>query len=424
MSNKNVGKKAQQIKLIFGEGKRPFTRFHTEALMEELGLELHAVAVSAGKILIEQFLAAEGESLAGPRHDQTTEVDRWGHQRGYAMVGGQKVPIERPRYRSKVSNQEVVLDSYRRFQQQDERTRAVFRRMLAGVSCRHYGEAIEQFSEGYGISKSVVNREMIEGTSKALQSLLERRFDDFPLCVLLMDGIHLGETVFVVALGVDVEGNKRILGFREGSTENSEVCTALLADLVGRGLKTDRTILAILDGAKALRSAVRKVFGQRGLVQRCQFHKEQNVLRHLPERHQPIFRQKIRACYKMQSHQEAERALQALIKELTLINHSASDSLAEGLEETLTLHTLGLPALLHRSFCTTNMIESAFSNNRALMHNVKRWRDSQQKHRWLATTLIHGEKKFRKVRGAKAMPMLVNALGSRCETLDFKTLVA
>lgn len=425
MSKKNIQKNRTQIKLVFGEGKRQFPDFDPKALMEEMGLELNAIAVSSGLILMREIMAREEELLAGKRYEQKTEIDRWGNQPGYVILGGQKVPVERPRLRTK-QKKEVVLDSYCCFHQKDERTQAVFQRMLAGVSCRDYPETIERFSEGYGISKSVINREMIQATGKQLDELLKRKFDQFELCVLLIDGIYLGDTVFIVALGVDLTGNKRLLGFREGSTENAEVCKALLNQLVENGLKTDRTILAVLDGAKALRSAVRRVFGSKTPIQRCQLHKVRNVLKHLPDRYHAEFERKMQAAYKMRSYDDAERALKAIIKELTLLNHSAADSLGEGMEETLTLHQLGLPAMLRISLSSTNIIESTFARNRTLMRNVKRWKDSAQKGRWLAATLLHGEKKFRKIKGCTSMPLLVNELAQikQTEGLDSNDLVA
>ena len=425
MSKSNIGKKGKQIKMVYGSGERDFKRFDLEAIAEEVGLELEAVAVSSGLLVMRKIMAREEECLAGKRHDQTTAIDRWGSQAGYVHLAGQKVPISRPRLRTK-ENKEVVLESYRRFQEQDERTQAVYRRLVCGVSCRNYPEAIEEFREGYGISKSVVSREMVEATAAQLQLLLERDLSQFELCVLFIDGIKFDETVFLVALGVDVAGKKQVMGFREGSSERAEVCSALLDDLARRGIRTDRTILTVLDGAKALRSAVRTMWGKTSPIQRCQIHKLRNVMSHLPDKYHPEFTRKMQAAYKMRTHGDAKRALETIIKELTFINHDASESLAEGLEETLAIHALDLPAVLRTSFASTNMIESTFARSRSTMRNVKRWKNSLQKHRWLAATLREGEKKFRKLKGYRSLPLLVNALRliDQQNALDPQQLVA
>jgi len=409
MSKENVQKKGKQIKLVFGEGTREFKRFDVDAIAEELGLEMESLMMSSGLLMMRQIMAREEEFLAGKRHNQTSEVDRWGRQKGYVVLGGQKVPTKRPRLRNK-QNQEVVLESYRRFQCRDDRTEAVYRRMVHGVSCRNYPETIEQFAKGYGISKSVVSREMVEATQEQLEALLERDLSSFELCVLFIDGVWLGDTVFLVALGVDVAGKKQVMGFREGGSENTEVCTGLLEDLVKRGIRTDNTILAVLDGAKALRSGVRRVFGERTPIQRCQIHKLRNVVRHLPDRYHGEFTRKIQAAYKMRTYADAKRALETIIKELNFINHSAAASLAEGLEESITVHRMDVPEGLRKSFYSTNIIESTFSRNQAVMKNVKRWQNSSQKHRWLAATLHEGEIKYRKLHGYRSMPLVVSAL--------------
>ena len=339
MNKGKIQKKGSQIKIVYRDESTSTEGFSIESLIEELGLELQAMATSAGVLVINSIMGTEQDHLAGKRYDQTTEVDRWGRQPGYVMLGGQKVSVDRPRLRKK-DGKEVVLESYQRFQQDDERTRAVFQRMVAGISCRNYPETIETIRDGYGISKSVVNREMVEATSEQLKLLMERDLSTFDLCVLIVDGVRLGESMFIVALGVDVVGKKQVMGFREGPTENAEVCIKLFEDMVGRGIKTDTAILALLDGSKALHSAVKRFFGSGTPIQRCQFHKRENVKSHLPKKYHAEFGRKIQAAYKMNRYDDAKRALQGVIKELTFLNHSAAESLAEGLEETLTVHRL------------------------------------------------------------------------------------
>jgi transposase-like protein len=228
--------------------------------------------------------------------------------------------------------------------------------------------------------------------------------------VLVIDGVHVGETVHIVALGVETSGKKHILGVRQGSTENSQVCTELFEDLVQRGLQTERPMLVIIDGSKALRSAVDRFFGNRAVVQRCQVHKRRNVLYHLPDRYHAEYKRKIQSAYSMTSYEDAKSALKRTIEQLERINESAALSLEEGLEETLAVHRLQLPEILRKSFSTSNMIESAFSQGSTVMRNVKRWSNNNQIQRWVATSLLQSENKFRRIRGFKSMSVLVTSL--------------
>lgn len=407
MTKAKVQNNRQQVKLVFGGATEG--GFDLDQLVEQLELEYEALATSAGVLIMNEIMREETEYLAGKRYDRTTGIDRWGKQRGYVVVGGQKAPVEHPRLRDK-DGKEVHLSSYERFQDADRRTQAVFERLVCGLSCRNYPRAIETIQEGYGISKSVVNREMVEATGKQLKALCERDLSEFQLCVLVIDGVKLRESVHLVALGVERTGKKSILGFREGSTENADVCVRLFEDMVARGLNTNVPVLVVIDGSKALRSAVGRFFGDGASVQRCHVHKRRNVKQHLPDKYHAEYDRKMQAAYKMMSYTDAKQALESVVRELDRLNPDAAASLREGLEETLTLHRLELPALLRSSFSSTNLIESAFSRGRSVMHNVKRWMNSEQKHRWIATALLEAEKKFHKVRGYKSMAALVNAL--------------
>jgi transposase-like protein len=407
MNKNKVAKQTKQIKLRFniGEGDR----FNIEEIIEEVGLQYQALAVSAGALVMQAIMEAERDHLSGQRYAHNTAIDRWGRDKGYIVVGGQKVRVQRPRLRDK-QKQEIKLSSYQRFQQEDERTQAVFTHLVSGMSCRAYGQVIERVQEGYGLSKSVVNRQMVEATAEQLKSLCERDLSGMDVCVLVIDGVHIAKTVQVVALGVDANGSKHIMGFREGATENSRVCVELLEDMVKRGLNSDRSTLVVIDGSKALRSAVERFFGKRAQVQRCQIHKRRNVVDHLPRQYHAEYERKIKAAYAMNSYADARRVLENVIGQLERINESAARSLEEGLEETLTLHRLGVPDVLRKSFSSTNLIESTFSQGASVMGNVKRWRDSNQIQRWTATALLETEKRFRKVKGFRSMAVLIAAL--------------
>lgn len=381
-------------------------------LLAQLGFDLQAFATQAGLVILKALIDAEAEQLAGPRYAHQTEIDRWGHQLGYVRMNGQKLAVERPRLRNKKTGREEPLATYRAFQQPESQRDTVYQRMIGGLSTRRYEQTVEQVAEGYGVSRSAVSRQMVTATAAKLKQLYERDLSNFDVCVLLIDAVRVGGAVYTVVVGLDGNGVKQVLGFREGATENTVVVTELLAELIERGLPNDRKrgLLVVVDGSKALAKAVRSTFGNRVAIQRCQVHKLWNVLEHLPEAHHAEYRRKIRAAYAMSSEAEARRALERIVKELDRINTSAATSLREGMEETLTVHRLGLPAALRQCLRTTNMIESLFSQSRHLMKNVRRWRTSQQRQRWVATVLLEAEGKFRRIKGYKEMSILIEAL--------------
>jgi len=408
MSQDKVDKKNAQVKLVFGDVPQP--GFSLERLMEELGLEFHAFATSAGVLLMKKIMEAEEELLAGKRQSHGTEINRWGKEPGSVMLGGQKVHLERQRLRRR-DGKEVKLESYERFRSNGDRARAVYERLLHGLSSRTYAQTVEAVAEGYGVSKSVVNREMVEATSKDLQWLCERDLSNLDIWVLVIDGVKVGNTTQIVALGVDFTGEKRFLGFREGSTENGRVCLDLLHDLVKRNLKMDHPMIVVIDGSRALRSAVDEFFGDRAHVHRCHKHKRENVKKYLPDQYHAEYDRKIQAAWAMTNYDDAKCALRAVVRELQRINLPAAESLEEGFEETLTLHRLSIPPVLRVSFRTTNLIESSFSRVRTVMRNVKRWRSrTNQTQRWTATALLEAEKRFRKVKGYKSMSVLSSNL--------------
>lgn len=412
MSTRNVMKSNPQVKL-FLDPALLHNGFEIEALLNEMRIEMNAIAVSAGTVLLLQLLEAEVAQMVGDRYSRDGDFYTWGKQKGYLYVGGQKVGIERPRIRSGgPQSKEVIPSTYTRFQDRSERAIRVFREALASVSCRKYPEAIEKVRAGYGVSKSVVSRELVAATAAQLDALCARSLADFDLAVLMIDGIDLAGTMFIAALGIDHAGNKRILGFLDGATENSTVCIRMLEDLCDRGLRLDHPFLAVLDGSKALAKAVRAVGGQHVVIQRCQVHKIRNVLSHLPNTYHVHFDRKIRVAYGMTAYSEAKKALEAIVRELRNISMSAARSLEEGLEETLTVHRLCLPESLRKSFSSTNIIESAYSRSRHVMRNVKRWKSTMHKSRWIATALLQTEKSFRRIKGHLDMPVLKAALAA------------
>lgn len=419
MNKKKVVKESNQIKLYLDPGLLA-TGFNIEDMLREVQMEVNALGVSLGTMLMQKFISAEVAELIGERYGR--EDDKcytWGKQDGYVSLGGQKVHIERSRVRrGRGKGEEVVPKSYIQFQREDDRTRRVFATMLANVSCRNYGKAIETVEQGYGISKSAVSREMVKTTKEQLSQLCERRLDGVEMLVLIIDGIRVDDTIFIAALAIDTKGVKHLLGFAEGPTENTDVCKELLENLKDRGLRTDQYLLALLDGSKALRRAVKDLWGKRVLIHRCQEHKLRNVLSHLPKKYHPEIRQKLRSAYKMNDYAKALEALQALLRYLERINESAAGSLKEGMEETLSIHRLGLPEVLRRSLVSTNIIESAYSRHRDVTHNVKRWISGEQKRRWVATALVEAERSFNRIQGYRSMSVLATALERELTKID------
>ena len=261
MSTRNVMKSNPQVKLFLDPALLNNV-FEIEALLNEMRIEMNAIAVSAGTVLLLQLLEAEVSQLVGGRYSRDGDLYTWGKQKGYLYVGGQKVGIERPRVRTGgPQSKEVIPSTYTQFQDRSERAIRVFREALASVSCRKYSEAIEKVRAGYGVSKSVVSREIVAATAAQLDALYARSLEDFDLAVLMIDGIDLAGTMFIAALGIDHAGNKRILGFLDGATENSTVCIRMLEDFCERGLRLDHPFLVVPDGSEALAKAVRSVGG-------------------------------------------------------------------------------------------------------------------------------------------------------------------
>jgi transposase-like protein len=294
--------------------------------------------------------------------------------------------------------------------------------MVAGLSTRNYRRAVESVLEGYGIEKSSVSRQFVAASSNQLRVLCERRLEDLNLVVLMIDGIHFGGQVLVVALGISEGGEKHVLGVWQGATENTTVVKGLLEDLLDRGLNRTRRYLVVMDGSKALRAGVERVFGDQVEVQRCQIHKRRNVKEYLPENCQKDYDRRMRNAYAMNNYVDAKEALEKIFRQLERINPSAARSLEEGLEETLTVHRLGIGGVLRRKLATTNPIESCLSTVQRVARNVKRWREGDQPLRWTATGLLEAEKKFRRIKGYQEILLLKERLNpSRIQQKEVRT---
>ena len=382
--------------------------------------EFLELMVRSGLRVLDAMLEEDRTALCGPRYAHTAvrHASRAGTVPSEVVLGGRKVGIQRPRVRA--GGREVPLPTVQTLAQTDPLNRRVVEQMLVGVATRQYARSLEPLPAGVvsrGTSKSSVSRRFVAKTTAQLRAWQSAPLDGLDLVALLLDGVHIGEHCLVVALGIAADGQKHALGLWEGATENAAVCQSLLANLQSRGLRTDRSLLVILDGALALHKAVRAVFGEAALIQRCQVHKLRNILDHLPERQRPWVQAIVRRAYQASDVQTATRLLTELAKRLEDDYPSAAGSVREGLDETLTVLTLHLSTRLQRSLATTNAAESLLSRTRHVKRNVKRWRGGQMMLRWVAAGVLEAVKGFRRLKGCTDMPRLVTALRARDQRL-------
>jgi transposase-like protein len=400
-----------------------------EALGELVGAAkegLLALSVGVGLGVMAELMAEEVDEVVGPRgkHDPDRTAVRHGREAGEVTLGGRRVGVQRPRVRTADGGEEVGLETYRHFADRDPLTRLVLEQMLAGVSTRRFvrtrepvGTEVE--AEARSVSKSAVSREFVARTRENLDALMSRRLDDVRLAVMMIDGIELKGRTNVVALGITTEGVKIPLGLWEGSTENATVATALLSDLVDRGLDPEQGILFVIDGAKALRKAIRTVFGERAPVQRCVRHKERNVLDHLPERDRSPIKRRLRRAWAEADHGRALEQLRTLAGELDRSHPGAAASLREGLAETLTLTRLGIRGRLKKTLESTNPCESMIECVRRSSRNVKHWQSGDMALRWTAAGMLEAERQFRRIIGYADLAKLVTAIDHELDqTID------
>ncbi|HLE36546.1 MAG TPA: transposase [Candidatus Acidoferrales bacterium] len=379
----------------------------------ESRVELIQALIPLGLEAVGEVLQQEVAALTGQRYQRgggQPGYARWGSQRGSVYLADHKVAIEVPRVRDRGRDQEVPLAAYQSLREPRRADEAALQKVLKGLSCRDYESCVEPVAQTFGLKASSLSRRFKRASARKLSELMERDLSVYDVVAIFLDGKRFGEDEMVIALGITLEGKKVILGFVQTATENEAVCSAFLRGLVERGLKVDSGLLCIIDGAKGLRKAVDKVLGGKAAVQRCQWHKRENVVGYLPAGEQATFRRKLQGAYEQPTYVKAKAALSRVRSELTRLNTSAVGSLDEGLEETLTLHRLGLFKELGRSFKTTNCLENLNGLVAQRTDKVDCWRNSDQKQRWLATALLDIEPRLRLVCGNKQMIRLRTAL--------------
>src|SRR5258708_2879475 len=384
---------------------------HLPGLVREA---LYDTVIGAGLACVNEALEAERVALCGARYEHMAERQalRAGHVASSLVLGGRRVAVQRPRARS-VAGRELGLPSWREWSARDPLEQRAVEQMVLGVSTRGYARSLEPLPEAVAvrsISKSAVSERFVYGTERKLAGLMSRDLRQLRVVALLIDGAHFGEHVVLAAVGIDERGDKHVLGLREGATENTAAVRGLLPDLVERGLATDRSLLIVIDGAKALHTAAVEMFGAHALIQRCREHKRRNVTDALPERLRAAVRSAMNQAYATRDAKRARRQLETLARQLEHQHPGAAASLREGLEETLTVMRLGLPEHLARLLSSTNLIENLFSRVREIGRRVRRWQTGTMVLRWTAAGVLEAERGFRKLAGYRAIPILVAAL--------------
>ncbi len=381
---------------------------------EAIRNDLFACVIHRGLETVSDILEQERAELCGARyvHDSERAASRHGYCDGELAMGGRRVSVRRPRVRTK-SGEEVILPSWEKFSNEDPLCRRAVEQMVVGVSTRKYHRSLEETGpeiKTRGTSKSAVSRRFVALTKAKFDDWMNRDLSALELLVVMVDGIHFKNHVVLVAIGFDIHGRKHILGLWEGATENKIACKALLGNLCERGLNSERSMLFVTDGAKALSSAIKAHFGERALIQRCRVHKRRNIREHLPASKHASVKASLDAAYRTEDPQRAKTLLQNLAGALEKEHPGAAASVREGLKETLTVKSMELGRDLERLFSSTNAVENVVGSGRNFTNRVKRWRGGSMILRWMATAMNEAEKKFRRVTGYRHLHRLNTAL--------------
>jgi putative transposase len=381
-----------------------------------------------GRMLVESIMLMDRENIAGPDYAPTADIYKWAHQRGSVFIGDQKVSVTRPRLRGPEG--EINLPSYEKLKERGHFSEELLTKMMSGLSARRYSETVHDAAQAFGVSASSVSRHFVEATSKQLKQFLERDLSGFDPFAIMLDTVHRGGVAFITALGISTAGKKMVLGYWEGATENSDICKELLADLERRNLKLTARVLFVTDGGKGIIKALRDKFGKKLIHQRCTIHKDHNLQKHVAKKYRKRVHQQYAAAIAHRKYEDAKAALEALERELMLINASAAKSLREALPELLTLHTLNVHEDLYKVLHTTNGIENLFSSVRHREHNLKNYnseyrgkkRKGKLSQRWLVAVFLKAEENFRTVKGYQHIKTVIEKIEKlQLEVIDNKT---
>lgn len=359
-----------------------------------------------GVMMAETIMYIDREERSGPDYRPASpDTYKWASQAGSVYIGDQKIAVQRPRLRGRKG--EIALRSYQKLKEPDGFSEELLNKVLRGISCQKYKETVVEAADAFGVSASSVSHRLVEITAKRLREFKERQLSDFIPFAIFIDTINRGGEAFMVCLGIDVDGVKRVLGFWQGATENHVLCEELLSDIERRGLPISRRIIWITDGGKGIIKALSDRLGKKLLHQRCTIHKDRNIQRHLAKRYRKEAHRRFRMAIEQSRYEDARPMLSDMEKWLRGINESAADSLMEAIEETLTLHRLKVPGILRKALHSTNPIESMFSKVRDCEGNIKRYRGSRMMQRWLASVLLYCEEGFKRIRGYTSIPEVI-----------------
>ncbi len=403
------------MKKIEKKTRKSNAKSRVEATMEMLEglsdvgsrLALIQQLIPLGLQAVEDTLQKEVAALAGGRYSREEKLNhRWGSNIGFVHLGHQKHSILVPRVRNVLSEEEIPLKAYQALKKPSGVDDHILAQVINGISHRNFEKAAQQIPSVFGIQKSSISRKFIKASAAKLEAFRNRDLSDHDIIAIFMDGKSFAENAMIIALGITLTGEKIVLGAIESSTENTRVCRDFLVSLKERGLRTAEKILFVIDGAKGLRKGIEMVFEKQAMIQRCQWHKRENVVSYLPKSEQSRFRKKLQKAYEEKEYKHAKSKLSVIRKALLLINESAVSSLDEGLEETLTLHRLGVFERLGVSLKTSNCIESLNSQLARYTRRVSYWKNSNQRQRWVATALLEIEPSLRRIKGFKSLPTL------------------
>ena len=380
----------------------------------DLKMSLLQNHLSICQIMINELLEEEVTQKAGARYSRSKPYDgrysRWGFNPGSVRIGDQKLKVEVPRIYDNEQNKNTMLNRYEDLKQLPEQTEQLINGVLLGLSMRDYGKVIDHFGEGFGMSKSSVSRSFIERTEEKLKEFESRSLEHLNVIALFIDGKYLSKEQIIICMGVTLQGEKIPLGFVQAATENSVPIKDMLTNLKERGLAWEEGLLCVIDGSKGIRKAIEESFGDKAVIHRCQWHKQENILKYIPEKDQQAVKRKYQKSVNKDSYKEARGSLIDLKRDLEKINLSAARSLEEGLEDILTLHRIGLNEDFSISFATTNCIENLNSQIGKYLNKVKFWKNSKERYRWTAAAMLEIEVKMRKVNNFKNLDKMQKAI--------------
>jgi len=362
--------------------------------------------IPLGLKAVGDMLKEEVESLAGPKKKHGKINTRWGSQDGSVYLRDQKIPIDVPRVRNKMNNIEVPLAAYQKMQQPYREDIQTFKKLLNGISTHKYRESAELVPEVFGLSASNMSQRFKKTTTAKLRHLQIRSLRGYDFTAIFIDGKRFADEGIMIAVGITMEGKKVMLGIEQMATENHRAVVQFFDKLISRGFRFEQGLLFTVDGSKGIIKAINQKFRGYVVIQRCQWHKRENVVSYLSKPQQTIWRGKLQAAYAQTTYTEAKSALTKLGSELEEINSSAAGSLREGLEETLTIYKLKLSTELRKSFSFTNCIESIMAQVEQYTQRVDRWRNGAHMQRWVAAGLLEVEPRLRKVNGWRYMNLL------------------